>query len=200
MPAMTSQSCGPRARPAKEKRVAFCFHAAISKQRAMSDTRRTEMFALVADIENYPEFLPLCTGLTVRSRKERDGRTLLVADMSVGYKAIRETFTTQVFLKPDERTSREIHRRSVQVPAEPLALRPGARWRLRGRFLHRLRIQEPHPRRADGYRCSTARSACFPTLSKSAPTRSTAIPAAAVSRQAPASDHLERRSARARRR
>ena len=61
------------------------------------------MFALVADIEKYPQFLPLCTGLTVRSRKERDGRTLLVADMSVGYKAIRETFTTQVFLKPDER-------------------------------------------------------------------------------------------------
>ena len=61
-----------------------------------------EMFALVADIEKYPEFLPLCEALTVKSRKERDGRTLLVADMSIGYKAIRETFTTQVFLKPDE--------------------------------------------------------------------------------------------------
>src|SRR3954463_10878759 len=60
------------------------------------------MFALVADIDKYPQFLPLCTGLTVRSRKERDGNTLLVADMSVGYKAIRETFTTQVFLKPGE--------------------------------------------------------------------------------------------------
>lgn len=62
-----------------------------------------EMFALVADVEKYPEFLPLCEALTVRSRKERDGKTLLVADMSVGYKAIRETFTTQVFLKPEER-------------------------------------------------------------------------------------------------
>jgi coenzyme Q-binding protein COQ10 len=41
--------------------------------------------------------------LTVRSRKEREGRTLLVADMSVGYKAVRETFTTQVFLKPEEK-------------------------------------------------------------------------------------------------
>lgn len=63
-----------------------------------------EMFALVADVEKYPEFLPLCEALAVRSRKERDGKTLLVADMSVGYKAIRETFTTQVFLKPGERT------------------------------------------------------------------------------------------------
>jgi coenzyme Q-binding protein COQ10 len=62
-----------------------------------------EMFALVADIEKYPLFLPLCESLVVRSRRERDGRTLLVADMSIGYKAIRETFTTQVLLKPDEK-------------------------------------------------------------------------------------------------
>lgn len=60
------------------------------------------MYDLVADVEHYPQFLPLCDGLTVRSRKERDGKTLLVADMTVGYKAIRETFTTQVLLKPEE--------------------------------------------------------------------------------------------------
>ncbi len=63
-----------------------------------------QMFALVADVERYPEFLPLCEALSVRSRKERDGRTMLVADMTVGYRAIRETFTSQVHLKPDERT------------------------------------------------------------------------------------------------
>lgn len=61
-----------------------------------------QMFALVADVEKYPQFLPLCEALTVRSRKERDGRTILVADMTVGYKAIRETFASQVLLKPDE--------------------------------------------------------------------------------------------------
>jgi len=60
------------------------------------------MFALVADVEKYPEFLPLCEALTVRSRRERDGRAMLVADMTAGYKAIRETFTSQVHLKPDE--------------------------------------------------------------------------------------------------
>ena len=63
-----------------------------------------QMFALVADIESYPQFLPLCEALTVRSRKERDGRTVLLADMSIGYKAIRETFTSQVHLKPAELT------------------------------------------------------------------------------------------------
>lgn len=62
-----------------------------------------QMFDLVADIERYPEFLPLCEALTVRSRKERDGKVLLLADMTVGYKAIRETFTTQVLLNKAER-------------------------------------------------------------------------------------------------
>lgn len=57
-----------------------------------------QMFDLVADIERYPEFLPLCEALSIRSRKERDGKVLLVADMTIGYKAIRETFTTQVLL------------------------------------------------------------------------------------------------------
>jgi coenzyme Q-binding protein COQ10 len=61
-----------------------------------------QMFALVADVEKYPQFLPLCEALTVRSRKERDGKTILIADMTVGYKAIRETFASQVLLKPDE--------------------------------------------------------------------------------------------------
>lgn len=58
------------------------------------------MFALVADVESYPEFLPLCEALKVTSRRERDGKILLIADMTVGYKAIRETFTSQVMLNP----------------------------------------------------------------------------------------------------
>ena len=61
-----------------------------------------KMFDLVADVEKYPEFLPLCEALSVRSRRERDTKALLVADMTVGYKAIRETFTSQVLLKPDD--------------------------------------------------------------------------------------------------
>jgi coenzyme Q-binding protein COQ10 len=57
------------------------------------------MFDLVADVERYPEFVPLCKVLRVRSRKpETDGRETLVADMTVGYKLIRETFTSRVTL------------------------------------------------------------------------------------------------------
>ena len=63
-----------------------------------------QMFALVADVEKYPQFLPLCEGLTVRRRTPQDGGgEVLLADMSVGYKAIRETFTTQVLLNKAER-------------------------------------------------------------------------------------------------
>ena len=60
-----------------------------------------DMFALVADVESYPEFLPLCEALKVTSRRERENKTLLIADMTVGYKAIRETFTSQVMLDPE---------------------------------------------------------------------------------------------------
>ena len=61
------------------------------------------MFDLVSDIESYPGFVPLCDALTVRSSRDQDGKTLLIADMTVGYKGIRESFTTQVLLSRGER-------------------------------------------------------------------------------------------------
>ncbi len=58
-----------------------------------------EMFDLVADVERYPEFVPLCKALKVRSRSsEGDGCETLLAGMTVGYKLIRETFTSRVTL------------------------------------------------------------------------------------------------------
>ena len=56
------------------------------------------MFDLVADVEKYPLFLPLCSALKVKSRTEKDGVTILVADMTVAYKILRETFTSRVTL------------------------------------------------------------------------------------------------------
>ncbi len=58
-----------------------------------------EMFDLVADVEHYPEFVPLCRSLNVRSRiSEPEGVEVLLADMTVAYKFIRETFTSRVTL------------------------------------------------------------------------------------------------------
>ena len=62
-----------------------------------------EMFDLVADVESYPRFVPLCRGLRVRRRDYDNGKLTLVADMEVGYKAIRETFTSRVTCERSER-------------------------------------------------------------------------------------------------
>ena len=60
-----------------------------------------QMYDLVADVERYPEFLPLCESLRVIRRTDGpDGTQVLVAEMGVGYKAIRERFTTRVSLDP----------------------------------------------------------------------------------------------------
>jgi len=57
------------------------------------------MFDLVADMEQYPKFVPLCQSLSVRRRGEDgQGRPIVLSDMSIGYKSIRERFSTRVTL------------------------------------------------------------------------------------------------------
>jgi coenzyme Q-binding protein COQ10 len=56
------------------------------------------MFDLVADVEHYPEFVPLCQSLTVRKRIKEGDKDVIVADMTVAYKLVRETFTSRVTL------------------------------------------------------------------------------------------------------
>jgi coenzyme Q-binding protein COQ10 len=58
-----------------------------------------QMFDLVADVERYPEFVPLCQSLRVRRRTSgENGAEVLLCDMAVGYRAIREKFTSRVTL------------------------------------------------------------------------------------------------------
>jgi coenzyme Q-binding protein COQ10 len=58
-----------------------------------------EMFNLVADVESYPQFVPLCREMKVRRRAlGADGTEILVAEMTVAYKLISETFTSRVTL------------------------------------------------------------------------------------------------------
>lgn len=61
-----------------------------------------QMFDVVADVERYPEFVPMCETLQVNSRTTSGTDEILVATMSVGYKAIRETFTTRVTLRKQQ--------------------------------------------------------------------------------------------------
>src|SRR5690554_272108 len=53
-----------------------------------------ELFDLVADIERYPEFLPWCLAARIR---RREGKTV-TADLAVGFKMVRERFTSRVVL------------------------------------------------------------------------------------------------------
>jgi coenzyme Q-binding protein COQ10 len=58
-----------------------------------------DMFDLVADMENYPEFVPLCRSMRIRKRTATgEGIETVVAEMTVAYKVVRETFTTRVTL------------------------------------------------------------------------------------------------------
>jgi len=57
-----------------------------------------QLFDLVADVEDYPNFLPWCVGLRVKSRE----KNILRADMIVGFKVLREQFTSKVTLTPKQ--------------------------------------------------------------------------------------------------
>lgn len=56
------------------------------------------MFGIVADVERYPEFLPWCVGARIRERKDNE----ILGDLLIGYKMVRERFTSRVVLsRPD---------------------------------------------------------------------------------------------------
>ena len=58
-----------------------------------------DMFDLVADVEHYPEFVPMCKALKVRQRNASgEGGEVVVADMTVSFKLVRETFRSRVTL------------------------------------------------------------------------------------------------------
>ena len=68
-------------------------------ERRVIPYRPDQVYELVADIERYPEFLPWCVAARIRSRTPE----LVVADLVIGFKMIRERFTSRVELKRPER-------------------------------------------------------------------------------------------------
>jgi coenzyme Q-binding protein COQ10 len=58
-----------------------------------------KMFDLVADVERYPEFVPLCSSMKISQRTPKpDGTEIVICDMTVSFKLVREAFTTRVTL------------------------------------------------------------------------------------------------------
>jgi coenzyme Q-binding protein COQ10 len=72
-----------------------------------------DMFALVADVEAYPKFVPLCRALVVKARAVEEGREILVADMTAAYGPVRETFTTRVTI---DRTALTVRAEYINGP------------------------------------------------------------------------------------
>jgi coenzyme Q-binding protein COQ10 len=66
-------------------------------ERRLLPYRPDQLYALVADVESYPEFLPWCIAARNRSR---DGNVLL-SDLVIGFKMVRERFTSRVTLGED---------------------------------------------------------------------------------------------------
>jgi coenzyme Q-binding protein COQ10 len=59
-----------------------------------------DMFALVADVEQYPQFVPLCQDLRVIKRDSNGDVETIIANMTVAYKMFSDSFTSRVRLKP----------------------------------------------------------------------------------------------------
>jgi coenzyme Q-binding protein COQ10 len=87
-----------------------------SKRRVLHSA--TEMFDLVADVERYPEFVPLCQSLKIRQRTPKaDGTEVIVADMTVSFKLVREAFTSEITL---DRPNLKINVRYLRGPFSSL--------------------------------------------------------------------------------
>lgn len=68
--------------------------------------RPEQLFELVAAVDRYPEFLPWCIAARIRSRETLSGeppRILITADLVIGFRMIRERFTSRVTLQPPRR-------------------------------------------------------------------------------------------------
>lgn len=92
--------------PASAKRAMRELHAA--DMTATQQTRdvpysASDMFSLVAGVEQYPDFLPWCAGARIRKREQIGTNEVLTADLIVAYKVFREQFTSRVSLDQAER-------------------------------------------------------------------------------------------------
>ncbi|HSC61351.1 MAG TPA: type II toxin-antitoxin system RatA family toxin, partial [Rhizomicrobium sp.] len=62
------------------------------------------MFAIVADVERYPEFVPWTVSLRVLKREPLGEGEVLTAETVVGFRALRERYKSRVVLDPKART------------------------------------------------------------------------------------------------
>jgi coenzyme Q-binding protein COQ10 len=59
-----------------------------------------QMFALVADVANYPKFLPWTAAARIRSVEDKGDHQVMLADLVISFKVFRERFGSKVTLWP----------------------------------------------------------------------------------------------------
>jgi coenzyme Q-binding protein COQ10 len=82
------------------------------------------MYAIVADIERYPQFLPWCAAVRIEKREKSEDAELVTAEMTVAYHGLNERYVSQVRL---DKSAFMIEARHVKGPFKKL----DTRWRFR---------------------------------------------------------------------
>ncbi len=60
-----------------------------------------QMYDLVADVGNYPDFLPWTAAARIRSVTEEGDHQIMLADLVISFKVFREKFGSRVTLWPE---------------------------------------------------------------------------------------------------
>jgi len=71
-----------------------------------------ELFSVVADVKDYPSFVPWCSGAHIRRENQQE----IIADLEIGFALFRESFTSQVTLD----RPRQVQVRAIEGPLEHL--------------------------------------------------------------------------------
>ena len=71
-----------------------------------------ELFSVVADVNDYPSFVPWCSGAHIRRENQQE----IIADLEIGFALFRESFTSQVTLD----RPRQVLVRAIEGPLEHL--------------------------------------------------------------------------------
>jgi len=116
MRATTSRACVRLARRRRANLVP------LHKETRIVPYTADEMYAVVAEMERYPEFLPWCASLRVLKREKEDEAEIVTAEMVVAYQGLHECYVSRVRL---DHAARIIEARHVEGPFKRL----DTRWR-----------------------------------------------------------------------
>ena len=80
-----------------------------------------ELYSVVADVKEYPSFVPWCSGVRIHRQDEQE----IIADLEIGFGLFRESFTSQVRLdRPRQVRVRAIEGGPLEHPTNEWTFTP----------------------------------------------------------------------------